>query len=352
MNVNDPLFTDLALKVIAGRGSEAERSELAARVASHPEFEAELESLQADVAFAKEVLPLLGGEHVKAAELPGYARARLRAAVRRSLGNPPPPQPTRKAVVVGMVPQWGWWLGLATAAAVGLIVVSLNSPRLTKNPRATVAIRPLPQHPPSAETHLELSHAVPSGDSPPLANASNLGGLQAGSAGQVGIPRGPEAVQTSNGPPIAVLAKDDARERGKQTLASTTTGSTPVIQLAMLDSVGQTRGSATPGSTADSAIAGPQGNPQVIAALKEALHQTNLIFFSEMTELTRWLGEWPIEKERIVFKVCYDRDAGEVRVAALLEGGIRIDRKIAVTTEQDLSNVLQTVSDIKQQQSK
>ena len=81
MNVNDPLFTDLALKVFAGRASEAERSELAARVASHPEFEAELESLQADVAFAKEVLPLLGDEHVKAAELPGYARVRLRAAV-------------------------------------------------------------------------------------------------------------------------------------------------------------------------------------------------------------------------------------------------------------------------------
>ena len=86
MNVNDPLFTDLALKVIAGRASEAEQSELAARVADHPELEAELESLRADVAFAKEVLPLLGDERVKAAELPGYARARLQAAVKRSLG--------------------------------------------------------------------------------------------------------------------------------------------------------------------------------------------------------------------------------------------------------------------------
>jgi len=141
VNVNDPLFTDLALKVFAGRASEAERSELAARVASHPEFEAELESLQADVAFAKEVLPLLGDEHVKAAELPGYARVRLRAAVKQSL----PPQPTWKEIVVGMVPQWRWLLGLGTAAAAAVILVSLNWPCLIGNTARNVNSKPLVQ---------------------------------------------------------------------------------------------------------------------------------------------------------------------------------------------------------------
>ena len=244
MNVNDPLFTDLALKVIAGRASEVERSELAGRVAGHPELEAELESLRADVAFAKEVLPLLGDEQVKAAELPGYARARLRAAVKRSFGNPAPPQPTGKEIVVGMVRHWQWWLGLGTAAAVGLIVVSLNWTR---------------------------------------------------------------------------MSVDTARM----------VNSKPLVQLAMLDSMGQTRGTAA-----------LQRNLQLVATLTESLQQTNLTFFSEKADLKKWLDEWPDEQPQPIFKIWYDRDAGEVRVQGRWNGKLQVEKRFPVEKEQDLPAVL------------
>jgi hypothetical protein len=247
VNVNDPLFTDLALKVIAGRASEAERSELAVRVARHPELEAELENLRADAAFAKEVLPLLGDEQVKAGELPGYARARLRAAVKRSLGNPASPQTTSNPTVVEMVWQWRWWLGLGTAAAVGLIVVSLNSTRMSVN------------------------------------TARNA-------------------------------------------------NSKPLVQLAMLDSMGQTRGTAA-----------LQGSLQLAATLKGGLEQTNLTFFSETAELKKWVEEWPSDNEQPAFKVWYDRDASEVRVLGRWGGKQQIERRFPVANERDLAAVLEKV---------
>jgi hypothetical protein len=240
MNVNDPLFNDLALKVIAGRASEAERSELAARIAGHPELEAELESLREDVAFAKEVLPLLGDEQVKAGELPGYARARLRAAVKQNLGNPESSKLTWNTTLVR---QWRWWLGLGTAAAVGLIVVSLNWPRPTNN----LAIDVHPK---------------------------------------------------------------------------------PVVQLAMLDSMGPTRASA------------PQSNLELAATLKETLQQTNLMSFSEAANLEKWVSEWPSDTEQPVFKVWYDRDAGEVRVLGRWRGKPQIEKSIPVASERNLPAAL------------
>ena len=242
MNVNDPLFNDLALKVIAGRASEAERSELAARIAGHPELEAELESLRADVAFAKEVLPLLGDEQVKAGELPGYARARLRAAVKQNLGNPESSKLTWNTTLVR---QWRWWLGLGTAAAIGLIVVSLNWPRLTNN----LAIDVHPK---------------------------------------------------------------------------------PVVQLAMLDSMGPTRGANFSGPT----------DAELAATLKESLSQTNLTVFSEKPDLQQWLEKWPDQKEQTIIKVWFNRDSGEVRILAQRNGNRIIERGFSVKNEGDLPVVL------------
>lgn len=243
--MNDPLFTDLALKVIAGRASKAERSELAARVAGHPELEAELESLRADVAFTREVLPLLGDEPAKAGELPGYARARLRAAVKRSLGNPAPPQPTSNATVGEMVRQWRWLLGLGTATAVALVVVSLYWPRLAGN------------------------------------TARNV-------------------------------------------------NSNPLVQLAMLDSMGQTRGATGSGPT----------DAELASILKESLLRTNLTVFSETTDLQHWLNQWPEQKEQVVIKVWFNRDSGELRVLAQRNANRLLEKSFSVKNEGDLPAVL------------
>ncbi|MCX6926969.1 MAG: hypothetical protein NT154_27740 [Verrucomicrobia bacterium] len=195
---------------------------------------------------------------MKAAELPGYARARLQAVVKRSLGNPASRQTTSNATVRERVRQWRWWLGLGTAAAVGLIVVSLNWPRLTGNSARNVNPKPL-------------------------------------------------------------------------------------IQLAMLDSMGQTRGTAASGLAKNFTLGAPQENLQLAATLKESLQQTNLTFFSETADLKKWLGEWPSDNEQPAFKVWYDRDAGEVRVLGRWRGKQQIEQRFPVGNERDLPAVLKEV---------
>ena len=51
--MNDDHFFDLAMKIIAGQATEAERAELDALVARQPELKAELERLRADVRLAR-----------------------------------------------------------------------------------------------------------------------------------------------------------------------------------------------------------------------------------------------------------------------------------------------------------
>jgi hypothetical protein len=144
-----------------------------------------------------------------------------------------------------MVRQWGWWLGLGTAAAVGLIVVSLNWPRPTNN----LAIDVHPK---------------------------------------------------------------------------------PVVQLAMLDSMGQTRGATFSGPT----------DAELAATLKESLLQTNLTVFSEKPDLQQWLEKWPDQKEKTIIKVWFNRDSGEVRILAQRNGNRIIERGFSVKNEGELPVVL------------
>lgn len=102
----------------------------------------------------------------------------------------------------------------------------------------------------------------------------------------------------------------------------------PVIQLAMLDSVGQTRG------------AEEKATEQLLATLKKGLQQTNLASFTEAKDLKQWSSEWPSDKNATVIKVCYDRDLGSIRVLAQSNGKQLIERKFPVTKEQDLTAVL------------
>ena len=58
-SMNDERFFDLAMKVIAKQCTDAERAEFEALLAGEPELKAEFECLQAEVAVAKEALPLV-----------------------------------------------------------------------------------------------------------------------------------------------------------------------------------------------------------------------------------------------------------------------------------------------------
>ncbi|MBI2928052.1 MAG: hypothetical protein HYY24_20450 [Verrucomicrobia bacterium] len=112
--MNDQRFFDLAMKVIARQSSDAERHELDALLASHPELETEFEQLRAEARVAKEVLPLLAATEATAGELPAYARERLQTKVRQTFGRP---APAKRPVL------WGWKWALAFASATAVIVL-------------------------------------------------------------------------------------------------------------------------------------------------------------------------------------------------------------------------------------
>src|SRR5438552_3766878 len=97
MPMNDQRFFDLAMKVIAGQSSSAERAELDALIAAQPELKEQFEQLRAEARTAREVVPLLDATGAKAGELPAYARGRLQTKVRQALGGPQPiAEPTRQ----------------------------------------------------------------------------------------------------------------------------------------------------------------------------------------------------------------------------------------------------------------
>jgi hypothetical protein len=120
MKTDDPKFTELALKVIAGKASEPEQAELKSLL-SQPELAEEFKQLKADTAFAKEALPLLGDEPVAVPPLTDFELSQMRKLAEQ-----------RKRRIAGENKKtswsWRWVWGLATATAVVAIVVLLNLP--------------------------------------------------------------------------------------------------------------------------------------------------------------------------------------------------------------------------------
>ena len=126
MKTDDPKFTELALRSIAGKATEAEQVELRALLAQ-PELAEEFKQLKADTAFAKETLPLLGEEPVAVPPLTDFELSQMRrlAEQREKRIGRENEKSTRS---------WRWVWGLATATAVVAIVMLLNLP----TPKTTV----------------------------------------------------------------------------------------------------------------------------------------------------------------------------------------------------------------------
>ncbi len=74
--------------------------------------------------------------------------------------------------------------------------------------------------------------------------------------------------------------------------------STPLIQVAMLDTTGATRGDAT----------------NEITVLQEMWQKSAVQKFADTAELEAWEKAWPSDRQRGAAKIIYDRAAGEVRV--------------------------------------
>jgi hypothetical protein len=130
--MNDQEFFDLAVRVVARRASAAEREQLDGMLASQPELKARFEEIQAGARLAKKVLPLVEAVQSSSGEFPAYARERLLAEVRQTLGTPQPARARRGW-------NWRWALGVA-AGAVAVVLLLVPIVRTPVEPVIQVAM--------------------------------------------------------------------------------------------------------------------------------------------------------------------------------------------------------------------
>lgn len=99
----------------------------------------------------------------------------------------------------------------------------------------------------------------------------------------------------------------------------------PVIQVAMLDSVGTVRGT------------GVQPMELLQQQWKDAKPQE----FADATKLKQWQEGWPADFKQPAVKILYNRDAGELRVMVRSRGSSSIEKVIPVKEERDLPKLIQ-----------
>ena len=97
----------------------------------------------------------------------------------------------------------------------------------------------------------------------------------------------------------------------------------PLIQLALLDTAGGTRGTET----------------NDVALLQATSKGTPVRNFSSASELEAWEKDWPMGSGRPAAKIIYDRAAGEVRVSGHSKGKpfkttFPVEKELAATLEQ------------------
>jgi anti-sigma factor RsiW len=107
----------------------------------------------------------------------------------------------------------------------------------------------------------------------------------------------------------------------------------PMIQVAMLDTAGATRGSDT----------------NEISVLRQAWEKAAVDSFGGVEALHAWETNWPAQDKRPVVKVVFDRAAGEVRILGHWKGEsftntFLVERDLATTLEQAKSFIKQRTS--------
>lgn len=118
MSIDDPYFTELALKVLAKKATESEQAKLKALLAEPP-LAAEFKRLQQDVAFSREAMSLLGEEPASTPTLTDFERSQLEILYgKRDKIKCKQPQRSSRA--------WQWLVGLAGGAAVIALLMFAN----------------------------------------------------------------------------------------------------------------------------------------------------------------------------------------------------------------------------------
>ena len=110
----------------------------------------------------------------------------------------------------------------------------------------------------------------------------------------------------------------------------------PVIQVAMLDSIGATRGT----------------NASPLTVIQQQWKDVKPVEFSDNEQLKQWQKDWEAGSNRTVAKIVYDRDAGVIRVTVRSAGRLLVERSFEVKAEQDLPSVLESVKSLIKEQAR
>jgi hypothetical protein len=98
----------------------------------------------------------------------------------------------------------------------------------------------------------------------------------------------------------------------------------PVIQVAMLDSVGAVRGT----------------GEKPLATLQQQWKEVKPQEFDDAAKLKRWQEEWPTDTRQPVVKVVYDRDTLELRVKIRTKTGGLLEKSISLAKPDDLTKAV------------
>lgn len=104
----------------------------------------------------------------------------------------------------------------------------------------------------------------------------------------------------------------------------------PVIQVAMLDSVGTVRGTGV----------------QPMELLQQQWKAVKPQEFDDAAKLKQWQEDWSTGGNGTVVRVIYDRDAGELKVLKIVEGKVVQREALAVSDERVLPEKLKAIEQL------
>jgi hypothetical protein len=104
----------------------------------------------------------------------------------------------------------------------------------------------------------------------------------------------------------------------------------PVIQVAMLDSVGTVRGTGV----------------QPMELLQQQWKAVKPQEFDDAAKLKQWQEDWSTGGKGTVVRVIYDRDAGELKVLKIVEGKVVQREALAVSDERVLPEKLKAIEQL------
>lgn len=211
-NNKNSRFFDLAMMKICGRASDAELAELDELLVADASLQDEYKRLVAESQLLKEALPLASATQATEGEFPEWARANLQMEVQEVLGKPEAKLQQTGATKPSGFNFWAWGLGASAVwSCVVLILVVVDTAK-DPDPSTQMASK---ADAPSQKTALIAFHTQPAMDSQETHH--------------ILLP--------------SILTNITQLTRMESQLETQTTSTSPVIiQLAMLDGAGETRG--------------------------------------------------------------------------------------------------------------